>query len=97
MILCMRVDRILRGVAIVIPVLVALSMFVEVLHYRYGFNQIGGAYRLFSLDMEGNIPTLFSALMLLSSAGLVFVLSRTAGDDRRYWQRNPRCRGQSYY
>jgi hypothetical protein len=85
MILWMRVDRILRGVAVVIPVLAALSMFVEVLHYKYGFDQIGGAYRLFSLDMEGNVPTLFSALMLVSSAVLVFIWSKSAGADRRYW------------
>lgn len=79
------VNRILGAVALAIAALVALSVFVDLLHYKFGFNQIGGAYRLFSLDMEGSVPTMFSALLLVACAGLVAVHARIVDTDLRYW------------
>lgn len=42
--------------------------------------------RMFDLDMERNIPTLFSSILLLISAFLFYLLSKTAIDKKhRYW------------
>jgi hypothetical protein len=47
--------------------------------------QVHRAYRLFYVDFEGNLPTWWSAMMLLACGGLAALLGSRAGAARRDW------------
>jgi hypothetical protein len=48
--------------------------------------QVHRAYRLFYVDFEGNLPTWWSAVILLACGGLAALLGSQAGSARRDWR-----------
>ena len=75
--------RLARGLALAAGALVVLST-VTALAYG-GLPAVHRAYRLFYVDFETNVPTWWSAMLLLASAataGLLARAARSARDDR---------------
>jgi len=56
-------------------ILIFLSIIGQVIKYKYGFEYAKGFVPLFYLDEEGNIPTVFSGLMLFFSAIMLAFIS----------------------
>ena len=72
-------------------ILVLASVFCSYYYNYLGVNSVYAAFftKLFDLNTEGNIPTLFSTLLLLGAAlllGLKHIKAATYGDsNKRYW------------
>lgn len=62
---------------------------VMVLTLGLGYNELFGFARMFNLNEEHNLPTVYSALLLLGCAALLAVITtdarRTRSRDARYW------------
>ena len=63
-----------RLVAIIAAFLILTSVATQVLRFTTGHTRLYGLTGLFYVDMEGNIPTFFSASMLLFAAVLVGII-----------------------
>jgi hypothetical protein len=75
--------RLARALAVAIVALVVLSTAAVWAYSRWP--QAHRAYRLFYVDFETNVPTWWSAMLLLASAAIAGLLARAArstGDDR---------------
>ena len=74
---------------VVSAVLVTINCALLFLYYYLGGHELFGLLDLFDLDIEGNIPTLYSAVAVLFCAallGLVTVINWHKPDSRRlYW------------
>lgn len=55
--------------------LIAASLFGAILSFYFGHDSVYGLIRLFNLDSEQNIPTLFAVLLILCSSALLYILS----------------------
>lgn len=70
-------------------VLVTINCSLLFLHYYLGGHELFGLLDLFDLDIEGNIPTLYSAVAVLFCAALLALITYTnwrKTDGRRfYW------------
>ena len=85
------IKKITMSLAVITLVLVALSALGSYYFNYLGYQTSFSAFytKLFDLNTEGNLPTLFSTLLLLSASGLlflIFVKKKIAMDkDRLYW------------
>ena len=82
--------RVVRTLALVAVALIVASLVVDFTAIRTGHDRIFGLLPLFDVDREGNVPTFFSAVLLLL-AGLVcgvtgVLAGQTARQDRIYWR-----------
>ena len=82
--------RIVRTLVVITLVLIAASLAVDVTAIQTGHDRIFGLLPLFDLDREGNIPTFFSAVLLLG-AGLLcgfagLLDGQRGGRERNYWR-----------
>src|SRR5262245_9463927 len=84
-----RRDLIVKSLFGVVGLLAAASLAVDLSAYLGGNADVWGWRSRFDVDAEGNIPTLYSTVLILSAgvlSALVSVLSGARGDrDRRYW------------
>lgn len=82
-------SRALRALITASVVFAVLSVAVRVAQWRWPELVPDGAVRLFDLDGEQNLPTLYSVVLLALGAWLAGVVARVHGrtgrPDRRYW------------
>ncbi|MGB6338068.1 MAG: hypothetical protein WBG96_20885 [Thermoanaerobaculia bacterium] len=78
----------LRLFRLTLAVLVALSLFLGILHWFFADLRVGGVY-WFNLDKERNLPTWYS--------GILFFLFGCAGIAAYYWERRRNTEGQTYF
>lgn len=74
----LRPNRIARTLALVVLVLAAASVAGQVVRYRATNQTVQDLALLLKLSAEHTIPAYFSALMLLGSAGLLWMIARVA-------------------
>lgn len=63
--------------------LLALNIVLQTLKYKTGHDHLFGMIRLFDVDEEANLPTLFSTLLLLSAGALLALISSDHKNFRR--------------
>ena len=85
-----RIVRILSAIAVLLVVISVAGQLVRYVGgHDYAYGLLSPAEQLFHVDREHNIPTLFSVLLLLSSAsllGLIALLKRRQQDpDHSKW------------
>jgi hypothetical protein len=68
-------------VLLIIVELILVAIFLITVNYP-GYSDLGLLYALFNLDVEKNIPTTFSALLILAAAGAAFSCIRV---DRHFY------------
>jgi hypothetical protein len=69
-------------------VLIAMHLGGMVSRYALGHGSLLGLVDTFNVNVENNVPTFFSAFLLLACAALLAVIARRpglTGRDRRYW------------
>lgn len=66
------VARVLVGVA---ALLVGLSLAGQLFRYATGHDRVFGLLRIFNLDLESNVPALFSVVLLLLAAFLLMIIA----------------------
>ena len=73
----------------VMAVLLVLDVFLQTMKYEAGHDYLFGLVRLFDVDEEANLPTLFSTLLLLSAGLLLAMIGREekarGGPDGARW------------
>ena len=73
----------------VMAVLLVLDVFLQTMKYEAGHDYLFGLVRLFDVDQEANIPSLFSTLLLLSAGLLLAMIGREekarGGPDAARW------------
>lgn len=73
----------------VMAVLLVLDVFLQTMKYEAGHDYLFGLIRLFDVDQEANIPSLFSTLLLLSAGLLLAMIGREekarGGPDAARW------------
>jgi hypothetical protein len=79
--------RVRRFLHACIGMLVLAHAALAVLKFGFGHDYLYGAARLFDLDAEQSVPTLYSAAQLFACAGALAFLAAAAGGgrDRRCW------------
>lgn len=83
-----KVSPILRGLGGVIVALLVASFVVQLVRFVGGRPNVHGLVPMWDLDVEKNIPTYFSALLLLGASLLLLVVAATeksAGRPTRAW------------
>jgi len=83
-----RPGRITLAVAAVALVLLACNFAVMIGKYGFGYEYQMGLRPLFHFDKEANVPTLFTACLLLINAALVMAVGHSrkiAGERHRAW------------
>lgn len=68
-------SKVRKTLTLLVIVLVALNFVSIFLNQVLGHDFVYGLVPLFDLDKESNIPTYFSSILLLMTAGLLFVIS----------------------
>ncbi|WP_293652606.1 hypothetical protein [Thiolapillus sp.] len=68
--------RVLKVLLFIVLTLLAANVAGIIAIYYFGHEYVFGLVPLFNLDMESNIPTLYSSAQLLLSALLLFFISR---------------------
>lgn len=64
------------GVLVSVAVLlVSLSLAGQLFRYATGHDRVFGLLRIFNLDLESNVPALFSAVLLLLAAFLLMIIA----------------------
>jgi hypothetical protein len=76
--LVLRRELLLRWLWSITGVLVVLSATVNALRVFTGHDTLFGLSRLLDVDLEHSIPTFFSECLLVSSAGMLALISRVA-------------------
>lgn len=69
-----RRATVVATLAILASLLIVASVFGQILKFMGGYNNVYGLIRLFDLDEESNVPTGFSAFLLLVAAGLFTIV-----------------------
>ena len=73
----------------VVALLLVANVVLQWIRYRTGHDYMFGLVRLFDVDEEANLPTLFSTLLLFSAGVLLALISRAekaeGGRDSRRW------------
>lgn len=83
-----NIDRLPLAAAIVIGFLLIANLCVLFVQHVLDHPEVWGLVPLFHFDREQNVPTFFSALMLLSSSGLLMLAAqkaRQAGEKALPW------------
>lgn len=75
LVLRLKTDRIVKSLFATIFVLSVASLTALTLRFYGGYEYAYGFIPLFTVDMEGNIPTYFSSLLHLSSALLISLIA----------------------
>ncbi|MFC5460157.1 hypothetical protein [Massilia niabensis] len=83
----------LHGVAwalsAIISLLLVASMLGQISRLEFGRDSVYGLVQLFNVNLENNVPTFFSAFMLISSAVLAAIVGRSykqnRKNDSRFW------------
>jgi hypothetical protein len=78
--------RVLAGIA---AALLALHLAETILFHVFGHRRLMGLVGTFNMNFENNIPTFFSAFLLLAGSMLNLLASRRPGvtpQDARYWR-----------
>jgi hypothetical protein len=78
-------DRVVRTLFFIAAVLVALSLACEAAQAGFGIHHAYGLIHSLSLDDDGNLPALFSSLLLLACAGLLYAISAIEAGERWRW------------
>jgi hypothetical protein len=90
LILRLRPRTVARWSAALILALLALSVAGQMMKYFGGHDRVFGLIRLFYLDEETNVPSLYSALQLLVVAGVLWLIAKfkrkSGGSFVRHWQ-----------
>lgn len=83
------VDAVVRLLLVAIAALLVADVAVLVLRHGFGHPYVLGLAWRFDFDNEGNVPTLFSALVLFASAvttaAIALVAARRGEPDGRWW------------
>lgn len=74
--LASRRSTITRAFSAAAALLVMIHVGWKVFTYLTGHDYVHGLIKLFNLDVERNVPTVFSTLLLLSAAALLFHIRR---------------------
>lgn len=87
--IALPVDRVVRILLATIAVLLVADVAVLVLRHGFGHPYVHGLAWRFDFDNEGNVPTLFSSLVLFGSsivtAAIAVVARREGAPDWRWW------------
>lgn len=80
--------RVARCLFTIVALLALAHVAGSVARYLLHHDQVYGLVDTFNLNFENNVPTFFSAFMLLASAALLAVAARTSTDavESRYWK-----------
>lgn len=82
-VLHIRISSVVKFISIITGILVLLSVGMNVFYYTY--HDLGYFNSLFSLDMEGNIPTRFSSGLLVAASLLFLMIYRVKKrTDKKY-------------
>jgi len=88
--LTIHTKNIIKFLVIVSLLLILIHTIILVIYYLVGDSNTFGFIRMFDLDMERNVPTLFSSLLFAISAFLFYLLSKTSlgtkNRDSKYWK-----------
>lgn len=83
------VKEIVKYLSIVAVVLITIHIVILGIYYYVGDPEKFDFVRIFDLDMERNVPTLFSSALMLIAAFLFYLLSKSPKEikkgSRRYW------------
>jgi len=71
----LKISSILKLLTITALILIAIHTTILIIYYMIDDPKKFGFVRMFDLDMERNIPTLFSSLLLAISSFLFYLLS----------------------
>jgi len=81
--------KIIRFLSLLALMLIVIHIIILGIYYYVGDPDKFGFIRMFDLDMERNIPTLFSSTLLMISGFLFYLLSKTPSEaekgSRSYW------------
>lgn len=84
-----EVKEIVKYLSLMAAVLIAIHIVILGIYYYVGDPDKFDFVRMFDLDMEQNIPTLFSSALMLIAAFLFYLLSKSPKEikkgSRRYW------------
>jgi hypothetical protein len=73
----------------IISLLLVASMLGQISRLEFGHDSVYGLVQLFNVNLENNVPTFFSAFMLISSAVLAVIIGyackQNRKNDSRYW------------
>ena len=82
--------KIVKSLILVALFLIVVHSIILVIYYIVGDPKKFDFIRMFDLDMERNIPTLFSSILFCISAFLFYLLSlssrQTDNNDSKYWK-----------
>ncbi len=85
----MHITRTKLSLLLLLPLAVLLTSQVLLLYFKFalGYDSIFGFVRLFEFGDEANIPTWYSAILLITAAGIAFLCGHEvdAPGLRRYW------------
>jgi hypothetical protein len=78
--------RVLGALLLGDSLLILAGITVEVLRLGFGYEHLMGLFPRFHLDLEGNIPSYYSALQLLAAAVMLAVIAMLAFCERSFWR-----------
>ncbi len=81
--------QIIRFLSLIALILIGIHIIILSIYYYVGDPKVFGFVRMFDLDMERNVPTLFSSALLMISGFLFYLLANMSSEiekgSRPYW------------
>jgi hypothetical protein len=75
-------SRICRALAVIAFVLLLADIALQLSKFLLGHDSLRGLVRLFDLDDERNVPTFFSALLMIIAASLLAIIARLSAQQK---------------
>jgi len=80
-----KISTIIKFLSIFTLSLIAIHVIILIIYFTINNPKEFDFVRMFDLDMERNIPTLFSSLLFSISSLLFYLLSKSQKEKYRYW------------
>jgi len=77
--------KIVFALSIFALILILIHIIILIIYFKINDPKVFDFVRMFDLDMERNIPTLFSSFLFAISSFLLYLLSKMENENYKYW------------